>query len=80
MKSLETRITQKYQTAIPKEVRKHLKKPKDTVMWHVSREMVVVDSHKKMEDPVGFLTSQLRKGVTLDAVKLVRKTREEDFG
>ena len=80
MRSEETRVTQKYQTTIPKEVRKYLKvKPKETVTWHVVRSMVVVDSHKKVADPVKFLTSQVKTPLDLDAVKLVRETREQ-FG
>ena len=80
MKSEETRVTRKYQTTIPKEIRKYLKvKPKETVTWHVIRSMVVVDTHKKVADPVGFLTSQLKTPLTMDAVKLVNETREE-FG
>ena len=80
MKSEETRLTQKYQTTIPKQVRKYLKvKARETVTWHVLRNMVVVDSHKKIADPVGFLTSQIKKSTNLDAVKLVKEARE-DFG
>ncbi len=81
MRNEETRVTQKYQTTIPKEIRKYLKvKPRETVTWHVLRSMVVVDSHKKMDDPVGFLTSQVKTAITMDAVGLVRETREEEFG
>jgi len=75
MRSEETRVTQKYQTTIPKEIRKYLKiKPRETVSWHVLRSMVVVDSHKKMNDPVGFLTSQIKSRMDLDAVKLVNES------
>jgi bifunctional DNA-binding transcriptional regulator/antitoxin component of YhaV-PrlF toxin-antitoxin module len=82
MRNEETRVTRKYQTTIPKEIRKYLKvKPKETVSWHVLRSMVVVDSHKKVDDPVEFLTSQIKKSRRLepDAVKLVNESREE-FG
>jgi bifunctional DNA-binding transcriptional regulator/antitoxin component of YhaV-PrlF toxin-antitoxin module len=81
MKNEETRVTRKYQTTIPKGIRKYLKiKPRETVSWHVLRSMVVVDSHKKIDDPVKFLTSQIKKsGIDLDAVKLVNETREK-FG
>ena len=81
MRSEETRVTRKYQTTIPKSIRKYLKiKPRETVSWHVLRSMVVVDSHKKMDDPVKFLTSQIKKSrIDVDAVKLVNETREE-FG
>ena len=82
MKSEETRVTRKYQTTIPKEIRKYLKvKPRETVTWHVLRSMVVVDSHKKIIDPVGFLTSQTktRRRMNVDAVRLVNESREE-FG
>jgi bifunctional DNA-binding transcriptional regulator/antitoxin component of YhaV-PrlF toxin-antitoxin module len=80
VRSEETRVTRKYQTTIPKEIRKYLKvKPKESVTWHVLRSMVVVDSHKKVVDPVRFLTTQWKSKMKIDAVKLVHETRE-DFG
>ena len=52
MKVEETRVTSKHQTTIPKNVRKHLKvQPGQSVRWHVVREMVVVDVHKKIPNP-----------------------------
>lgn len=80
MRSEQTRVTRKYQTTIPKNIRKYLNlKPRETVSWHVLRSMVVVDSHKKVVDPVRFLTSQVKTSVAVDAVKLVNESREE-FG
>ena len=59
-----------------KNVRKHLKvRPGQSVRWQVVKEMVVVDVHKKMTNPVKFLTSQVK--LDLDLVKLVKETREE---
>ncbi len=76
MKVEETRVTSKGQTTIPKNVRKLLKvRPGGSVRWHVVKEMVVVDVHKKMPNPVKFLVSQVN--LDLDAVKLVKETREE---
>ena len=76
MKVEETRVTSKHQTTIPKNVRKHLKvQPGQSVRWHVVKEMVVVDVHKKLPNPVKFLTSQVK--LDLDLVKLVKETREE---
>ncbi len=75
MKVEETRVTRKHQTTIPKGVRKYLKvKPGESVRWHVVKGVVVVDLHKKVNQPVKFLTSQVH--LDLDAVKLVRETRE----
>lgn len=72
----ETKITTKGQTTIPNEVRQILGvKPGDNVEWHTIRGMVVVDVKKKIKDPVGFLTSQIK--INLDAIKLVREAREE---
>lgn len=74
----ETKVTPKYQTTIPKEVRKYLGiKAGEAVRWHLVKGMVVVDVHKKINAPVKFLTSQTKLDV--DAVKLVREAREE-FG
>lgn len=76
MKVEETKVTSKYQTTIPKEIRKYLGvKSGKKVRWHVVRGMVVVDTHRKMPDPVKFLTSQIT--LDIDAVKLVKETREE---
>ena len=76
LKIEETKITSKYQTTIPKEIRKYLDiKSGKKVRWHVVRGMVVVDAHKKMANPVKFLTSQITLDV--DAVKLVKEVREE---
>lgn len=74
----ETKVTPKYQTTIPKEIREFLGiKPGGSVRWHLVKGVVVVDVHKKITNPVRFLTSQTKLDV--DAVKLVRETREE-FG
>jgi len=73
-----TRVTSKYQTTIPREIRKRLGvKAGSEVGWHTVREFVMVDAHKAIKNPVAFLTSQIREGA--DAVKLVRRAREE-FG
>ena len=61
---------------IPKAIRKNLDvKPGQKVTWHIVHSLVVVDPHKKISDPVKFLTSQTE--LNIDAVKLVRETREE---
>ena len=76
MKAKEMRVARRHQTTIPKNIRKHLKiQPGQSVRWHVVREMVVVDVHKKMPNPVKFLTSQVK--LDLDAVKLVKIARKE---
>ncbi|MEM3041627.1 MAG: type II toxin-antitoxin system PrlF family antitoxin, partial [Nitrososphaerota archaeon] len=61
MKREETKVTLKYQTTIPKEVRRYLGiKPGKEVEWHIVKGMVVVDAKRKIEDPVKFLTSQFK--------------------
>jgi len=78
MKREETKITTKYQTTIPREVRKYLNiKPGKEVEWHIVKGMVVVDTPKRIKNPVKFLTSQIN--LNIDAVKLVRRARD-DFG
>ena len=78
MRRQETRVTQKYQTTIPKEIRTYLDvKPGKEVRWHVVKGMVVIDTHKKFHNPVKFLTSQIK--LNIDAVKLIKEAREE-FG
>lgn len=76
MKKKETKITTKYQTTIPKEVRKYLGiKPGKEVEWHIVKSMVIVETPKRIINPVRVLTSQIK--LNKDAVKLVRKARED---
>ncbi len=76
MNRQKTRLTQKNQTTVPKEVRNFLKlKSGEEVEWHIVKGMVLIDAHKKMKNPVEFLTSQVK--LNLDAVKLVRESRED---
>lgn len=71
-----TKVTSKYQTSIPKEVRKLLDiKPGKEVGWNIVRGMVIVDMPRKIQHPTKFLTSQLQTDI--DAVKLVRAARED---
>ena len=78
MKAEKTSITQKYQTTVPKNIRKLLGvKAGEDVEWHVVRSMVVLHKQEKIDDPVKFLTSQIK--LDIDTVKLVRQSREE-FG
>lgn len=73
-----THITKKYQTTIPKKIRKHLGiKPDEEVEWHIVKNLVIVETAKKVKNPTKFLTSLIK--LDLDAVKLVRETRKE-FG
>tara|TARA_Y100000310_G_scaffold323165_1_gene383169 strand:- start:7006 stop:7236 length:231 start_codon:yes stop_codon:yes gene_type:complete len=72
----ETKITPKNQTTIPNDIRSHLGvKPGDKVDWHTVKGMVVVDTKKRIKDPVKFLTSQIKTNI--DAVKLVKDSRED---
>jgi bifunctional DNA-binding transcriptional regulator/antitoxin component of YhaV-PrlF toxin-antitoxin module len=76
MKREETRVTRKFQTTIPKGIRKNLDvKPGQKVTWHIVKTLVVVDTHRKTKDAVKFLTSQVELGI--DAVKMVNEAREE---
>jgi len=71
-----TKITEKYQTTIPAEIRKALGiKPGQEVEWYAMRGRALVEVPKKVQKPTKFLTSQIRLDV--DAVEIVRKAREE---
>ena len=75
---IRTKVTEKYQTTIPKRIRDVLKvKAGENVEWYIIQGMVVLRKPVKLEKPVEFLTSQTM--LSVDAVKLVRETREE-FG
>ena len=72
----KTKVTSKYQTTIPENVRNRLGiKAGSEVGWHIIREYVILDTHKKIKNPVAFLTSQIK--ASYDAVKLVRETRDD---
>jgi len=73
---METRITSKFQTTIPRKVRKFLGvNAGKELEWHIVKGMVIVDVAKEVEKPVEFLTSQIK--LDKDAVKLVKEAREE---
>lgn len=73
---IETKITSKYQTTIPKKIRRHLDvKPGEEVEWYIVKGLVIVDVSRKLKHPVSFLTSQIK--LDLDAVKLVKEARED---
>ncbi|OGI14393.1 hypothetical protein A3K63_02040 [Candidatus Micrarchaeota archaeon RBG_16_49_10] len=74
----KTKITTKYQTTIPEEIRKSLDaKPGGSVEWYMVRGFAIVRVPTKIKDPVSFLTSQTK--LDLDAVELVKNARD-DFG
>lgn len=78
MRRVETKITSKYQTTVPREVRKQLGiKRGEEVEWHIVKGMVIVNTPKRMKNPVKFLTSQIN--LDIDAVELVKEARDE-FG
>lgn len=73
---IETKITQKYQTTVPKKIRKYLGiKPGEEVEWYIVKGLVIVDVSRKLKHPVAFLTSQIK--LDLDAVELVKEARED---
>ena len=72
----ETKVTSKFQTTIPLKIRDFLGvKPGKEVEWHIVKGMVIVDSARKIEHPVKFLTSQIK--LDIDAVKLVKNARAD---
>ncbi|MBD3155718.1 MAG: AbrB/MazE/SpoVT family DNA-binding domain-containing protein [Candidatus Aenigmarchaeota archaeon] len=72
----ETKVTTKYQTTIPEDIRKYLKvKPGSKVEWYMVKGFAIVDVPNKIKNPVDFLTSQIK--LDLDAVKLVKESRED---
>lgn len=72
----ETRITSKFQTTIPQDIRNFLGgEPGKKMEWCIIKGMVVVDIARKIKNPVEFLTSQVK--LDSDAVKFVRETRED---
>ena len=76
MKTKETKVTTKYQTTIPEEVREFLGvESGKEVEWNIVRGVVIVDVSRKVKNPVKFLTSQTK--LNLDAVKLVKESRED---
>lgn len=76
MEMESTKVTTKYQTTIPRRIRKKLKVTSGgEVFWHVVKELVILDTHKKIKNPVEFITSKIK--LDLDAVKLVNESRDD---
>ena len=74
MKSKETKVTTKYQTTIPMDVRNFLGvESGKEVEWDIVKGMVIVSTSRKIKNPVKFLTSQIK--LNIDAVKLVKESR-----
>lgn len=74
----KTRVTSKYQTTIPRDIRRKLRiGAGDEVEWQLMRQFAVVRASPRVDDPVAFLSSQTR--LNIDAVSLVRRAREEMF-
>ncbi len=72
----ETKITSKFQTTIPRRIRKFLKvKAGEEVEWEIVKGFVVIDTSRKVDNPVEFLTSQIK--LNRNAVELVREARRE---
>ena len=71
-----TKITSKFQTTIPKKVRKLLDvRPGKEIEWDIVKGMVIVDTKRKIDHPVEFLTSQIT--INIDAVELVKYSRND---
>jgi bifunctional DNA-binding transcriptional regulator/antitoxin component of YhaV-PrlF toxin-antitoxin module len=63
-----SRLTSKYQVMVPEDVRKVLNlKAGSRLSWHVVKAMVIVDTHKKIEHPVDYISGILH--TRFDAVK-----------
>jgi bifunctional DNA-binding transcriptional regulator/antitoxin component of YhaV-PrlF toxin-antitoxin module len=76
MEMESTKVTTKYQTTIPRRIRKKLKVSSGgEVFWYVVKEFVIVGTHKKIKNPVDFITSKIK--LDLDAVKLVNEARAD---
>ena len=74
----QTKVTTKHQATIPRRVREMLGiESGGHIAWHILRSVVVVDTHKKVMHPVDVLTSQITKPLTIDAVQLVHRMRQE---
>ena len=74
----ETKITSKYQTSVPKDIRDFIGVKKGSeVEWNIVRGMVIVGTKRNIENPVKFLTSQVKTRINLDAVKLVHEARDD---
>mgnify|MGYP001575124089 CR=1 FL=1 len=73
---METKITSKFQTTIPKKVREFLGvKAGKELDWYIVTGMIIVDTASNIENPVEFLTSQIK--LDADAVKLVKESKED---
>jgi AbrB family looped-hinge helix DNA binding protein len=74
----KSRLASKYQVTVPEDVRKALNiKAGSQLSRYVVKTMVIVDTHKKIEHPVDYISGILH--ARFDAVKEVKEACLKDI-
>jgi antitoxin PrlF len=75
---IQTTVTRKYQVTIPKKIRKMLGvRIGDRYKIKGEGNRIVIETGKRIRNPADYIWNLSKKPINIDAVKLVKKSREE---
>jgi len=75
---IQTTVTRKYQVTIPKKIRKMLGvRIGDRYKIKGEGNRIVIETRKRVRNPADYIWNPSKKPINVDAVKLVKKSREE---
>jgi antitoxin PrlF len=75
---IQTTVTRKYQVTIPKKIRKMLGvRIGDRYKIKGEGNRIVIETVKRIRNPADYIWNLSKKPINIDAVKLVKKSREE---
>jgi len=78
MKGIEIKVTRKYQITIPNEIRKSLGiKIGEKYPIKRFKNKIIIETRKRIEKPSDYLWSISKRRINLNAVKLVKNSREK---
>ena len=72
----KVKVTRSYQITIPKSIRRALRlKVGDYVYMSLEGGRIVIETRKKVADPVSYLWNLRKKPCKIDVVELIRRSR-----
>lgn len=78
METAMTTVTRKYQITIPKKIRKRLRVMiGDRLNVKGEGNMIIIETGKRIENPVEYMWNLSKRPIRIDAVALVKKTRRK---
>lgn len=78
METIQTTVTRKYQITIPKKIRRRLNvRIGDKYRIRDEGGRIVIDTGKRISNPAEYIWNLSKRPVRIDAVRLVKKSREK---